>query len=202
MDLASQGNAPVQPRQLGQLGQPVQPNIPDKTACHDPQTLNQILPPKRDLPFSKPAAKKARMDTGPTLTPPTPIQGGPQGLETGITAGTGTGPRRSQTAFAPTRTGISPTSMTSGPSLSITSGPTPGSAPEPAPDPGLGLPSQRLRPDPTIPELTAYTASPTPARIARLETWLCEHIQDDAFLQLCQDVEGVWKRVAFGSEKS
>lgn len=28
------------------------------TACHDSQTLNQLLPPKRDLPFSKPAAKK------------------------------------------------------------------------------------------------------------------------------------------------
>ena len=30
------------------------------TACQDPQTLNQLLPPKRDLPFSKPAAKKPR----------------------------------------------------------------------------------------------------------------------------------------------
>ena len=30
------------------------------TACQDSQTLNQLLPPKRDLPFSKPAAKKPR----------------------------------------------------------------------------------------------------------------------------------------------
>ena len=30
------------------------------TACHDAQSLNQLLPPKRDLPFSKPAAKKPR----------------------------------------------------------------------------------------------------------------------------------------------
>lgn len=47
-------------------------------------------------------------------------------------------------------------------------------------------------------DLTTYTNTPTPERITRLETWICEHIQDDEFLRLCQDVEGVWKRVAFG----
>ena len=50
-----------------------------------------------------------------------------------------------------------------------------------------------------IPDLASYISAPTTERIARLENWICEHIQDDDFLRLCQDVEGVWKRVAFGS---
>lgn len=50
-----------------------------------------------------------------------------------------------------------------------------------------------------IPDFTSYISAPTTERIARLENWICEHIQDDDFLRLCQDVEGVWKRVAFGS---
>ena len=50
-----------------------------------------------------------------------------------------------------------------------------------------------------IPDLTSYISAPTTERIARLENWICEHIQDDDFLRLCQDVESVWKRVAFGS---
>ena len=49
-----------------------------------------------------------------------------------------------------------------------------------------------------IPDFTSYISAPTTERIARLENWICEHIQDDDFLRLCQDVEGVWKRVAFG----
>lgn len=48
----------------------LQSNIPEQsnavpssrppTACHDTETLDQLLPPKRDLPFTKPATKKPR----------------------------------------------------------------------------------------------------------------------------------------------
>ena len=59
-------------------------------------------------------------------------------------------------------------------------------------------PQQRhQQPDPT-PDLSSYTTAPTPERIMRLENWICEHIHDDGFLKLCQDMEGVWKMVAFG----
>ncbi|KAL4970864.1 uncharacterized protein BDV14DRAFT_194650 [Aspergillus stella-maris] len=51
---------------------------------------------------------------------------------------------------------------------------------------------------PTVADLAAYITSTTEARTARLEGWLCAHIIDDNFLQLCEDVEGVWQRVAFG----
>ncbi|KAL4792053.1 hypothetical protein BDV19DRAFT_392542 [Aspergillus venezuelensis] len=51
---------------------------------------------------------------------------------------------------------------------------------------------------PTVADLASYITSTTEARTARLEGWLCAHIGDDNFLQLCEDVEGVWQRVAFG----
>ena len=59
--------------------------------------------------------------------------------------------------------------------------------------------SQQQQHSNIIPDFTSYISAPTTERIARLENWICEHIQDDDFLRLCQDIEGVWKRVAFGS---
>lgn len=49
--------------------------------------------------------------------------------------------------------------------------------------------------------LALYLASPTPERVAFLENWMCELIEDDKFMQLCQDVEGTWRRFAFGVKK-
>lgn len=208
-DLTSQSTIPTQH---------IQPDV-DKTgptAYHDPQTLNQVLPPKRDLPFSKPAAKKPRKGEPNT---PKSVQG----------------PRRSLTALprSISRAGISPIT-TPGPSQSVASSITPGPTliprlhtqqpiPSPAttstPGPTLIQPHQEPQPQPQleptttnptittthetlITDLHTYTTSSTPTRTARLETWLCEHIQDDDFLRLCQDVEGVWKRVAFGNSRS
>lgn len=50
----------------------------------------------------------------------------------------------------------------------------------------------------TTTDLTSYLSTPASERATLVENWICEQIEDDAFLQLCQDVEGVWKRVAFG----
>ncbi|KAJ5669670.1 hypothetical protein N7462_010740 [Penicillium macrosclerotiorum] len=47
-------------------------------------------------------------------------------------------------------------------------------------------------------QLSLYLASPTEERIAFLENWMCELIEDEQFMTLCQDVEGTWKRFAFG----
>ncbi|KAJ5646785.1 hypothetical protein N7490_003157 [Penicillium lividum] len=50
-------------------------------------------------------------------------------------------------------------------------------------------------------QLSAYLGAPTPARIAFLENWMCELIEDDGFMALCQDIEVTWRRFAFGVEK-
>ncbi|KAJ5759344.1 hypothetical protein N7520_006500 [Penicillium odoratum] len=50
-------------------------------------------------------------------------------------------------------------------------------------------------------QLSAYLGAPTPARTAFLENWICELIEDDGFMALCQDVEVTWRRFAFGVEK-
>lgn len=47
----------------------------------------------------------------------------------------------------------------------------------------------------------SYLSAPTPERIAFLENWMCELIEDDQFLALCEDVEATWKRFAFGKER-
>jgi hypothetical protein len=47
-------------------------------------------------------------------------------------------------------------------------------------------------------QLEQYASSPSAERIAFLENWMCELIDDDKFLALCQDVEGTWRRFAFG----
>ncbi|KAJ5899486.1 hypothetical protein N7495_004230 [Penicillium taxi] len=47
-------------------------------------------------------------------------------------------------------------------------------------------------------ELSLYLSSPTAERTAFLQDWMCDLLQDDEFMTLCQDTEGVWKRFAFG----
>ena len=53
------------------------------TAFHDAQALDQLLPPKRDLPFSKPAAKKPR--TSRKQTNKTSVENGSTGMIAAIT---------------------------------------------------------------------------------------------------------------------
>ncbi|KAJ5173214.1 hypothetical protein N7492_005807 [Penicillium capsulatum] len=50
-------------------------------------------------------------------------------------------------------------------------------------------------------QLALYLSSPTPERVAFLENWMCELIEDDGFMRLCQDVEATWRRFAFGIKK-
>jgi hypothetical protein len=49
--------------------------------------------------------------------------------------------------------------------------------------------------------LAQYLFSPTTERIAFLENWMCELLDDDKFLSLCQDVDKVWWRFAFGRKQ-
>lgn len=50
----------------------------------------------------------------------------------------------------------------------------------------------------TTTDLSAYLSTPPSERSALIESWVCQQLESDAFLALCQDVEGVWKRVAYG----
>ncbi|KAJ5287424.1 hypothetical protein N7478_003110 [Penicillium angulare] len=50
-------------------------------------------------------------------------------------------------------------------------------------------------------QLSTYLSTPTPERIELLENWMCELIEDDKFMELCQDVEATWKRFAFGARE-
>ncbi|EER41389.1 conserved hypothetical protein [Histoplasma capsulatum var. duboisii H88] len=47
-------------------------------------------------------------------------------------------------------------------------------------------------------DLSAYLSTPNAERSALVESWVCSQLESDAFLALCQDVEGVWRRIAFG----
>lgn len=51
---------------------------------------------------------------------------------------------------------------------------------------------------PTQADLANYISNPTKERTAVLENWICGHLEDDNFLQLCIDMEGVWMRFAVG----
>lgn len=48
------------------------------------------------------------------------------------------------------------------------------------------------------PDLKSYLSTPAAERSARLESWICQQLESDGFLALCQDIEGTWKRIAFG----
>ncbi|OQE26788.1 hypothetical protein PENSTE_c005G08244 [Penicillium steckii] len=64
-------------------------------------------------------------------------------------------------------------------------------------------PSQRAAPIPNSvqEQLSAYLSSPNPERVQSLENWMCELVNDDNFMTLCEDVESTWRRFAFGVKK-
>lgn len=62
-------------------------------------------------------------------------------------------------------------------------------------------PSQRAAPVSVEDQLAAYLSFPNPERVQFLENWMCELIDDDGFMTLCQDVEATWRRFAFGTKK-
>ncbi|KAH8427730.1 uncharacterized protein LDX57_005439 [Aspergillus melleus] len=51
---------------------------------------------------------------------------------------------------------------------------------------------------PALANLSSYLSAPTAERTKSLENWICQHIEDDGFIQLCQDVESIWRRIAVG----
>ncbi|OAL63782.1 hypothetical protein A7C99_6184 [Trichophyton rubrum] len=47
-------------------------------------------------------------------------------------------------------------------------------------------------------DLSSYASRPNAERSDLIESWVCQQLQNDSFITLCQDMEGVWKRLAFG----
>ncbi|KAJ5346674.1 hypothetical protein N7541_009156 [Penicillium brevicompactum] len=209
------------------------------SAIHDMDQLNQMLPPKRDLPFSKPAAKRARTANAARTTqakkkkspfnephPPNPSDS-PKHRPVDTTKGLYTGPGASETQSQNPSQSDSchpmsqPQMINDEPPMSSQMPPTEALI-DCLPPVSTGqqlLPMQRhigISNTPSQPnkqeeelgpravqammddQLTEYLAHPTPERIAFLENWMCELIEDDGFMTLCQDVEGTWRRFAFG----
>lgn len=54
----------------------------------------------------------------------------------------------------------------------------------------------------TSADLSAYLTTPESERSALVNNWICHQLEDDGFRALCQDVERVWQRIAFGSRNA
>ncbi|KAL4895240.1 hypothetical protein BDV59DRAFT_200478 [Aspergillus ambiguus] len=178
----------------------------------DVQSLDQVLPPKRELPFSKPPMKRLRTDFERPST--FNIDSGAYGPETLTDV---CQHKRPSTSTSFTTHGPTPYQKVPPPKASkiITLKYPPVSLP--ATKPG-GRPVANIENksdgndanDRTVckeqplaslasSDLSSYLSAPTKERTVQLENWICSHIRDDGFLQLCQDVEGIWKRIALGS---
>lgn len=46
--------------------------------------------------------------------------------------------------------------------------------------------------------LAEYRKRPSADRLAALETWICYQLEDNNFVTLCEDMEGCWRRIAYG----
>jgi hypothetical protein len=47
-------------------------------------------------------------------------------------------------------------------------------------------------------DFSEYINNSNTPRAALVDTWICNQLQDEAFMALCEDVETVWRRIAFG----
>ncbi|CEO60629.1 hypothetical protein PMG11_05246 [Penicillium brasilianum] len=185
---------------------------------HDKE-LNQILPPKRDLPFLKPKSKMSRADTSslrssqqviPESSYPDPI---PEPMESSMSDSQSQQLIQTQ-PYPEAMETMEPSQISSHVQPTL---PYPGAntqTQQPVPEPLAAGSTKGFQDDghvnatnvqasgsaarSTEEQLSMYLKSPTPARTAFLSTWMCELIQDDDFVTLCEDVEGTWRRFAFG----
>ncbi|KAJ6188496.1 hypothetical protein N7519_003404 [Penicillium mononematosum] len=208
------------------------------SAIHDVDQLNQMLPPKRDLPFSKPTARKPRAASLTRTTQNHPQSAPPPSSQpTEPTKDPESHPCRlevepnnysalpefdsqplSQTNPCPEAS--QPLVLYEEPAASQNTAPICESAEEPSQIPSIQNASDAQNnqansnsnhnpasnPNDKAPALTEdhlsrYLSSPTAERIAFLENWMCDLIDDDKFLTLCEDVDGTWRRFAFGQRQ-
>lgn len=190
---------------------------------HDIQELNQVLPPRRELPFLKPGMKRKR----PELTAET-IAEKPKSSRASKSASQAhcnTIERcdtmisnASSQSLVQTQVYVEPAEPVStqpysqpdkeiqlqGPNSQLTTtlcAAVPRDTSNNVQVERTQSPTQPAAPASIEEELTAYLSSPSSERVQFIENWMCELINDDRFMTLCQDVEATWKRFAFGIKK-
>ncbi|PLB41221.1 uncharacterized protein BDW47DRAFT_99720 [Aspergillus candidus] len=213
----------------------VPPRPSTATTVRAIRPLEELLPPKRDLPFANPAAKRACTTTA---RPATVAHGpGPSRGPICCTDSTNVGSRQTDLAgpvssLDPWNTQVQPRPEPhnsklltlryhhGAPNIPIDIAthlppPTNNSICVTSPEQNTNGPSTEPKPPPstthkspqqqqqhpnelTMLDLSSYLSEPTQQRTSKLQNWICEHIDDDSFLQLCQDVEGAWVRIALG----
>lgn len=200
-------------------------NRPPTTPAYHDEHLNRMLPPKRELPFLKSSQEKSRVKKPHSEDIASrQSQSQPANQVTGHETLEYAEPfvPDSQQSQPLTQTQPPPEARQPSP-MSSQLQPIPHSSLDPKPNQQFIHPtSSQLttessqqdtrrntqnefaqnvisRPATSVEEqLALYVSSPTPERIAFLENWMCELIEDDKFMTLCQDVEATWRRFAFG----
>ncbi|KAJ5164300.1 uncharacterized protein N7500_006130 [Penicillium coprophilum] len=207
------------------------------SAIHDVEQLNQMLPPKRDLPFSKPTAKKppaasmtrttqehSRSVPSPSCQPikstkdPEPRPYHPV-VEPSTHSGVPDSDSQILSQTNPCPEASQPLLLYEEPAVSQNTAPIRESTDQVSQVPNFlntshtqtnlsdlnsnhNTSSKPNEKDPALTEdhLAQYLSSPTAERIVFLENWMCELIDDDSFMTLCEDVDGTWRRFAFGQK--
>ncbi|OQD74019.1 hypothetical protein PENDEC_c012G06772 [Penicillium decumbens] len=194
-------------------------------AYHDEGQLNRMLPPRRQLPFSKPNKRKARVDSSnekaseqiipqSSAEQPNNANNAPSRHDSYIPDSQPesqslvlTQPDPARESPEPQSTQPIPAAIEQPPRIRVQIRSRENPRADPTRDTEL-VPTQEYIPDiPACPsmfvenQLEQYVSSPSAERIAFLENWMCELIDDDKFLTLCQDVEGTWRRFAFGQKR-
>ncbi|KGO69252.1 hypothetical protein PITC_095740 [Penicillium italicum] len=217
--------------------EPSSSQLSTMSAIHNVDQLNQMLPPKRDLPFSKPTARKPRAASLARTTQNHP-QSAPSPISQPTEPTKDSEPRPPCLVVEPnTYSGLpesnshplsqtNPCPETSQPLLLYEEPPaSQNTAPicefaeptcqahsvpntlniqnHPANSNSNHNPASKSNGKaPALAEdcLSQYLSSPTAERVVFLENWMCELIDDDSFMTLCEDVEGTWRRFAFGQK--
>ncbi|PYH89159.1 hypothetical protein BO71DRAFT_444767 [Aspergillus ellipticus CBS 707.79] len=194
------------------------------------QSMDEFLPPKRDLPFPNPAVKRTSTLVKMPATFPSASDTSNQSYQIDrdkIPRTVAESPRKPHPEPAQKRP-----ATTSG-RITVLKLPKPGNPPpktnnepanpqhsnipsypeiRPAPDATMGPPDPSNKTEErtgashqaqmtaaiTAEDLSSYMSVPTAERMTSVETWICNQLDDDGFRQLCQDMEGIWSRIAFG----
>ncbi|OQE46606.1 hypothetical protein PENCOP_c001G01619 [Penicillium coprophilum] len=208
------------------------------SAIHSVEQLNQMLPPKRDLPFSKPTAKKPRAESASRTTqehsrsapspsslsiePTKDLEPRPHHplIESSTHSGVPDSDSQILSQTNPCPEASQPLLLYDEPVASQNTVPICESTEQAPQVPNFlntshtqtnlsdsnsnhNTPSKPNEKDPALTEdhLARYLSSPTAERIVFLENWMCELINDDSFMALCEDVDGTWRRFAFGQKQ-
>lgn len=200
------------------------PSRPSIGPIYHDQELNQMLPPKRDLPFIRPKSKISRADTSSLKSSQQIVPESSYPEPTIKRQESFMSESQSQPLIQTQPYPEATEQAMYFPQIQATL-PYPGSSTQtqqPIPEPSVAgsIGSSQLNrhsnaQDVQEPQsaattirnsvegqLSQYVKSPTAERTAFLENWMCKLIEDDNFVTLCEDVEGTWRRFAFGLKRS